>query len=117
MNQLKFRAWDHFNERFIYSYKFASLGRFFIEVDMLEDGGNKVTVEQCTGEVDGVEAPIFKDDILHCAHKDQPAVSVVWSLDHSAWGLSDGSLFLDQSMEDFVVIGNSHQSPEVLAAN
>jgi len=64
MKELKFRAWDKFNEDLIHSNNFDYLFLFFIEVQKRIDGGNDIQFLRCIGRKDKNGKYLFEDDIV-----------------------------------------------------
>ncbi len=77
MRDLRFRAWDKFNECFYYSHDYNHLADFFTWVKQCEDGGNDIVIQQHTGLKDTDGKEIWEGDIVKNKHTNK-MVQVIW---------------------------------------
>ena len=121
MQNLKFRAFDHFNAEYFYSENYGMVA-FWRSVNDRIEGGNKVTVEQLTGLLDKNGKEIYEGDILG----DILMLPVAWCDACGGWQLvmqeygcmnCEGDISWLEVVEDQnrrEVIGNIHENPELL---
>lgn len=135
--QLKFRAWDDKNKKWLFGYEYQNLGGFSLtgEVVLLGEistpnlqDWNHINIDQFTGLEDKNGKEIYEGDIL------QGDNSVIYSVfyDEGAFMAKVESLFLNSSKEDYLnkdafpypikymelssisIIGNIHENSNLL---
>lgn len=141
MREIKFRAWDKFND-FMW-YQKDSAGLFLSNMEELEKGGNGIELMQFTGLRDKNGKEIFEGDLVAEISKvedlekwGKPLIVEFgeYSDGEDSWGLNYGTTgfllrYEDNSVtgihsktdkhygfncNELMVIGNIHQNPELL---
>ena len=65
---IKLRAWDHFNDKMIYSKDYNDLYDFFYSVKMRENWGNLVSLMLASNQWVHADDPIYEGDIIRFHH-------------------------------------------------
>lgn len=116
--ELKFRAWDKFNEVFYYSDKYKNLAVFFLEIQKCIDAENGIVIEQCTGlnDMNGLE--IYEGDLLKRNHGRINRISFHFGeFEIINKHTYPGSLYKHLNDFDCLVAGNKHQNADLLDEN
>lgn len=139
--EIKFGAWDKFNEDMFYSDNYNSLADFFLEKEKREKGGNHIVVRQYIGLKDKSGTECYEGDIKEWRFNHHIWVSVCyWSVIDCGFRwrrVSHNSKFEDrqdeyETEEDFnlgmqtssqrgsgldswsEIIGNIYENPELM---
>ena len=132
MRDLKFRAFDKFNEVYYYSDKFENLAQFFLEVVMAQKGENVIVVEQFTGLKDRNGVKIYEGDVVASKYIHGECEKSVYKIIFDSFGLHGivgfhainifdqrddlhfyGGIPCSENYE-LEIIGNIHQNPELM---
>lgn len=126
IKDIKVRAWDCYNNRYIYSTQFASLSGFYATCELLINGQNELIFEDFVGKQDENLNELCEGDICtaeyHCPvcfddkpHKltgtiEKSETCLCWMFDYG-----HGSLPLaDDRLSNLKLISNIHKNPELL---
>lgn len=137
MRELKFRAWDLYNKRWLKIWMlYTSVGGDIFgirEISGESYGLHQVELRQYTGIMDNNGKEIYEGDILT---NDEPGeweagdgerATVAWDKDRSRWDMNffsiyggEGHMYADEDLAHrvrvnaYVVIGNIYENPELL---
>ncbi len=123
MRQIKFRAWDKFNQ--MMWYQKDSIGLFFTNMEELIDGENGISYMQFTGLHDKNGKEIYEGDIMG-ANRVGGVIDVIgkvlFDIDFASFVIeytNGGWSYLwehlnNSANEGRSVIGNIHENPELL---
>ena len=120
---LKFRAWDQFNEGFHYSHTFNNLARFFTEIEKMSQAGNGITLDRFSYRQDKEGFDIYERDIIlyqvfYCQSVAKASgIAGEKIVNLVAW--SDISMNLSfygvqENTDKHKIIGNIHMNPEMM---
>ncbi len=120
MRDLRFRAWDLIENKFVY-FNIGDCFNLMNTDAILSREGDDWIIQQFTGFVDAKGKGIWEGDILRQKKKEGAIFEIAWSPDGYWWaeeqsGTSFGSgfRFLWQWAKVTQVIGNIYESPELL---
>lgn len=115
MREIKFRAWDKFNDQMWYQKD--SIGLFFTNMEEAQKGGNGIEFMQFTGLRDREGTEIYEDDILQGRSANffskgrLDNYKVMWGID--SWHISGTNFSLQELFNhcnnNVKVIGNIYQ--------
>lgn len=121
--EIKYRAWDVFNDCYTYSNKAANLAQFFTRCQALIEGGNKLIFEQFTGLKDKNGKEIYEGDVTqdtyHINNEEyKSGIQIVyWDSNNCSFSIKPSRpygyspLYYSDKRE---VVGNIHENPELL---
>jgi len=127
MRELKFRAWDNVDKKWLFGYDYNGLGGFnllgevvllgelsSISLDRLKD----IEIDQFTGLQDKNLVDIYEGDVIkwcfvNTGDLDEKEYTEVVEWNECGFFL-DGGAPLTVAMDDCEVIGNIHQNPELI---
>lgn len=117
MNQrpIKFRAWDVFYNKFIYSEEGeGSLSNFFAKVAGGESAGREVPVMQFTGLLDVHGKEIYEGDVVNA---DGKKALVEWNKSEPFYWVRFGENKFNYLWDvlDIEIIGNIYEHPNLLS--
>lgn len=124
---IRLKAWDHSKKEWLPTYDFGN-GHQGIEVWDHKNGKipKHIEIVQFTGLTDRHEVDIYEGDILSGDSRSVPWYKVVWEdygwklrgLIHHDNGKKSGIVFSigDAKLSQIEVIGNIHETPELLEA-
>ena len=115
--EIKFRAWDIFYKKFIYSgEEEGALSNFFAKVAGGESAGREVPLMQFTGLHDKNGKEIYEGDVLKGSGDFSARAIVEWEGGgfHGVGGYKHmGHSFF----KDMEIIGNIYENPDLLTPN
>ena len=131
MRELKFRAWTRQNPPMPWSQKFIAItgngdqmipigGTFTGVWHALNDGAERLIIEQYTGLKDKFGKEIYEGDIVLDYYDGDDAFIVEWDKDIACFRLTGTDNIASVSFDNFdsdidlEVIGNIHENPELL---
>lgn len=112
--EIKFRAWDFFNERmWSHSEGFATRSSFFERIELLELGGNRIELMQFTGLHSKSGREIYEGDILKLANEEKIIVTFKSGkfIGIRKNGTQSNTAHYWKHSE---IIGNQYETPELL---
>lgn len=117
MREIKFRAWDTYQKKFLKNYTVYQYGN-------VSSNGNRiprkeVVLQQYTGIKDKHGKEIYEGDILEYKYYSEMYIKIIkWG--YFGWGLADKldsracEVSLGWYSDRFEVIGNIYENPELL---
>lgn len=113
MRDVKFRAWDKFNENMTYS---NDLCDFFADFQKLKDGGNNPILMQFTGIKDREGNDIYEGDLLEFDKVEWGGGGNIFPVTYNEkdgeWCTGGGSNSECSAWKK--IIGNIHETPKLL---
>lgn len=123
--EIKFRAWDTIDNKWLFGYEYPNLGGFSIvgEVTLMGELNsvslerwNDIAIMQFTGKKDKNNKPIYEGDIcrVHWGEPNtKPCISAVeWVEETACWGFGAGNT--SEVHWSHEVIGNVYEHPNLL---